>query len=89
MTTKKAKYEPFGDVLSVEVAYLQAAHAIDVAVQYAMERRDIEALQKLSLTWMELGARIIIEPPDDDDDDDDVEEEDRVVGFGRTDKLSG
>lgn len=76
-------YEAFGTELSVEVAYLQAAHALDVAVQMAIDCRDIEQLQRLSLTWMELGARLI-EGPDDVDDDDDAEttEEVMVIGFG-------
>jgi hypothetical protein len=80
----KPNYQGFGPELSVEVAYLQAAHVLDVAVQMAIESRDIEQMQRLALTWMELAARMIDGPDtdDDDDDDDSTTEEVMVIGFG-------
>lgn len=52
-------YEPFGEELSVEVAYLQAAALLDLAGKYAVEFRDIERLENVSVLWMELGNRMM------------------------------
>lgn len=78
-------YEPFGDELNVEVALLQAASTLDLAVVLAIESKDAERLQALALSWMEL-AKILFSPPHQHDDDEDEEPDNakpRVIGFGK------
>lgn len=77
--TKKAKYEPTGDEISVEVAYMQAATILDVAAAFAIEERSLEGLQTLAVLWMELGERLMNGP---DDEEGENGSEPVILGFG-------
>jgi hypothetical protein len=54
----KAKYLPIQAVLSPEIAYAQAAFALDCAVQAAQKTDNAEQLSTASALWMELADRM-------------------------------
>ena len=69
MVTKKEKYDPFGDVLSVETAFVQASHALDLAGALAVESRDGEQLTKIAAMYIELGSRMILPSEDEEEEE--------------------
>lgn len=80
-------YEAFGDTLSVEVAFLQAAAILDLAALEAIRSKDTERMQALALSWMELG-KLMFHGPDGEDEDEDFEEKEPiVVGFGKREQV--
>lgn len=90
MAVKKPNYTPFGDELSVEVAYLQAAKALDAGVQLAIDSAELERLETYIALWIELGRRLLEGPEFDEDDEDATDDEIAaanqggfVVGFGK------
>jgi hypothetical protein len=69
----KAKFEPIGDILSPEVAFVQAARALDVAGMLAQRREDIEGLANVAALYIELSGRMMGGAPDDEDEEVDHE----------------
>lgn len=55
----KAKFEPIGDILSPEVAFVQAAKALDVAGMIAQRREDVEGLSNVAALYIELSTRMM------------------------------
>lgn len=64
---KKPKYRVFGEELSTEVAFLQAASILDHAAFVAIEERALERLETLAVLWMELGERLMGETDEEED----------------------
>lgn len=84
------RYSPIENELSVEVAFVQAAHVLDAAVELAIESKDTERLQSLALTWMELGLRMLSGAEDDDDDEDEEDESGTKymrLGFSQAERV--
>lgn len=82
----KAKYTPIGEVLCAESAWVQAALALDVAAQMAVESRDTNGLIKVAETWNEIACEMKAAAGhhDDDEDEEDDDEEapkPRLIGF--------
>jgi len=65
----KAKFEPIGDVLSPEVAFVQAAKALDVAGMIAQRREDVEGLSNVAALYIELSTRMMGGISEDEDDE--------------------
>lgn len=65
----KAKFEPIGDILSPEVAFVQAARALDVAGMLAQRREDIEGLANVAALYIELSGRMMGGVPDEEEDE--------------------
>jgi hypothetical protein len=61
----KVKYTPIGDAISPESTFVQAAIALDVAAQFAVESRDIEGMNKTAELWIEM-AKALMEIEDDE-----------------------
>lgn len=55
MVTKKIQYTPIGDAISPEATIVQAAIALDVAAQWAVDRKDAEQMNTVALGWTELS----------------------------------
>lgn len=55
----KAKFEPIGDVVSPETAFIQAANALDVAGALAVKQDSAEVLTQIAALYIELGARLM------------------------------
>lgn len=72
---KRAKFEPIGDVLSPEVAFVQAAAALDVAGTLAQKKEDVEGMNNVAALYLELASRLMGGVPDDDEDDEEIDEE--------------
>lgn len=95
MVSKKFVYDPIGDEVSKSTALIQAAAALDVATNLAVESRDIESLSSLSCIWMELAARLANGgiPPEhgfyDPNGSGEDEEDDEGNPIGFTAKLRG
>lgn len=70
----KAKFEPIGDTLSPETAFIQASNALDVAAALAIQHNDVEGLNTVASLYIELGARLM-HAVEDGDDDDEIDEE--------------
>lgn len=81
---KKAKFEPIGDILSPETAFIQASNALDVAGQFAQESKDVEGLNTVASLYIELAARLMHSSEDEDEEDEDVDQEalDRKIPLG-------
>lgn len=54
----KKKYTPFGDELSPEVAFVQAANLLDHAGAWAVENCDAALMSNTAAGWMELAQRL-------------------------------
>lgn len=72
MTTIKVKaptFEPFGQELNAEVAFWQAANALDLAVYLAVQSGNIDKLLDASATWVGIGERLArgLEVEEDED----------------------
>jgi len=65
----KAKFEPIGDILSPEVAFVQAAKALDVAGMIAQRREDVEGLSNVAALYIELSTRMMGGVTDDEDEE--------------------
>lgn len=81
---KKAVYSPLGDTLSVETAFIQAALALDVAAQFAVECKDVEGLSGVASLYIELGSRLLRMGDEGEEDDEEVDQDalDRKVALG-------
>lgn len=51
----KVKYSPIGDAISPEATIVQAAIALDVAAQWAVESKNTEQMNNVALGWTELS----------------------------------
>jgi hypothetical protein len=71
---KKAKFEPIGDVLSPETAFIQAANALDVAGTLAIQHNDVEGISNVAALYIELATRLM-GGGDEEEDDEDVDHE--------------
>lgn len=71
MTKAKPKFNPIGDVLSPETAFIQASNILDLAAEMAFEHKDIEGLSKIAAVYMEMGSRLMVVQEDDEEEDDD------------------
>jgi hypothetical protein len=68
----KVKYEPIGDVLSPQTAFLQASLYLDLAAQIAVENRDVEGLIGCSATYAEIATRLMGPGPHEEDEEEDI-----------------
>jgi hypothetical protein len=73
----KIKYTPIGDAISPEATIVQAAIALDVAAQWAVESRNIEQMNNVALGWTELSK--VLMSIDEDESTPPVDKE--PVGF--------
>lgn len=64
MVAKKVKYTPIGDAISPESTFVQAAIALDVAAQFAVEARDTEQMNRTAELWLKM-AKALMEIEDD------------------------
>lgn len=71
----KAKFEPIGDVLSPETAFIQAANALDVAATMAIARQDVEGIQNVAALYIELGTRLMGPGPEEEEEEEEVDHE--------------
>jgi hypothetical protein len=55
----KVKYTPIGDAISVESTFVQAAIALDVAAQFAVEGRDTEQMNRTAELWIEMSKALM------------------------------
>lgn len=51
----KLRYTVIGDAISPEATIVQAAIALDVAAQWAVESKNIEQMNNVALGWTELS----------------------------------
>lgn len=59
MVARKAPaYTPIGVDISTASTYVQAALALDLAAQYAVESKDGEQLTQIAMVWLEMGTRL-------------------------------
>jgi hypothetical protein len=72
---KRAKFEPIGDEINTATAFIQAASALDVAAQFAVESRDVEGLNTVASLYIELGARMLHAIDGEEDEDDEIDHE--------------
>lgn len=77
MVAKKAvsfpTYTPIGEELSTASTYVQAAIALDIAAQLAVDSKNGEQLTQIAMVWLEMGTRL------SGGSDDEEYEEDEVV----------
>lgn len=52
------KYKNFGNEISVDVAYIQAAYLLDLAAHRALEDDNVKAIANVAAGWMELASRL-------------------------------
>lgn len=62
----RAKYTPVGQSLDLGVALIQAASALDMSAQFAIECRDHESLITIAAAWLELGRRLEYDGEEDE-----------------------
>ena len=55
----KVKYTPIGDAISPESTFVQAAIALDVAAQFAVESRDTEGMNRTAELWIEMAKALM------------------------------
>lgn len=72
---KKAKFEPVGDILSPETAFIQAANALDVAGALAIQHNDVEGISNVAALYIELATRLMGEAAEEEGDDEEVDHE--------------
>lgn len=72
---KRAKFEPIGDILSPETAFIQAANALDVAGTLAVQRQDIEQISNVAALYIELATRLMGGGEEETEEDDEVDHE--------------
>ena len=76
-------YRPFGDELSTEIAYVQAASLLDQAALFAIEEKSTKHCETVAVLWMELGDRLL----GSDDDEEENGNGGHSVGFTTTGKA--
>lgn len=72
---KKAKFEPIGEFLSPETAFVQAANALDVAGMLAIKQDDVEGISNVAALYIELGTRLMGGVPEGDEEDEEIDHE--------------
>jgi hypothetical protein len=81
--SKAPSFEPFGDELNAEVALLQAANALDLAVYLAVQSQNVEKLLDATAMWIGLGERLASGfGQDDEEEDEPVVDNPRKPKFG-------
>jgi hypothetical protein len=55
----KVKYTPIGDAISPESTFVQAAIALDVAAQFAVETRNTAELNRTAELWIEMAKALM------------------------------
>lgn len=78
---KKAKFEPIGDILSPETAFIQAANALDVAGAMAIQHNDVEGISNVAALYLELATRLMGGNGEEEEHDHEDEEEKPQFGF--------
>jgi hypothetical protein len=80
----KVKYTPLGDTLSTETAFVQAALALDVAAQFAVDCKDVGGLNNVAALYIELGNNLarMVEGEDEEDEEIDHEALERKIPLG-------
>lgn len=73
----KARFEPLGDILSPETAWVQASSLLDVAAQFAIKKEDTEALIGIADIYASLGSKLLAASEIEHDQ----EEEGKPFGF--------
>lgn len=76
------QYETFGDELNAEVALLQAASAIDMAVYLAVQSGNVEKLLDGAAMWIGMAERLANGLESDDDEDEGFKENPNKPPFG-------
>lgn len=66
---KRAKFEPIGEILSPETAFVQAASALDVAGMLAVKHDDVEGMSNVAALYIELATRLMGGVPEEEDDE--------------------
>jgi hypothetical protein len=66
---KAPQFETFGEELNAEVALLQAAGAIDMAVYLAVQSGNVEKLLDGAAMWIGMAERLATGFESDDDDE--------------------
>lgn len=66
---KKARFEPIGEFLSPETAFVQAANALDVAGMLAIKQDDVEGISNVAALYIELGTRLMGGVPEDEEEE--------------------
>jgi hypothetical protein len=59
LVTKRVKYSPIGDSISPESSLVQAAIALDVAAQFAVDTRDTAQMNTTAGLWIELAKTLL------------------------------
>lgn len=72
---KRAKFEPIGEILSPETAFVQAANALDVAGMLAVKQDDVEGISNVAALYIELATRLMGGVPDEEEDDEEIDHE--------------
>lgn len=57
-TVSYPAYTPIGEEISTASTFVQAATALDLAAQLAVESRDGEQLTQIAMVWLEMGTRL-------------------------------
>lgn len=86
MVAKKVTFQPYtpiGDELSTASTFVQAALALDIAANLAVESRDAEQLAQIAMVWIEMGTRLSGGSDDEEFEEGDVagSGEDYPLGF--------
>lgn len=55
----KVKYTPIGDAISPQATIVQAAIALDVAAQWAVQKKNIKQMNNVALGWTELSKVLL------------------------------
>lgn len=66
---KRAKFEPIGEILSPETAFVQAANALDVAGMLAVKQDDVEGISNVAALYIELATRLMGGVPDEEEEE--------------------
>jgi hypothetical protein len=78
---KAPQFETFGDELNAEVALLQAAGAIDMAVYLAVQSGNVEKLLDGAAMWIGMAERLATGFESDEDEDEPVNSKKPRFGF--------
>lgn len=77
-----AKFEPIGEILSPETAFIQASNALDVAGAFAQEAKDIEGLNTVASLYIELAARLMHASEEEEEEETDEEALSKKIPLG-------
>lgn len=78
---KAPQFETFGDELNAEVALLQAAGAIDMAVYLAVQSGNVEKLLDGAAMWIGMAERLATGFESEEDEDEPVRNGKPPFGF--------